>query len=146
VERLAGLLRYSLDSQRARSVPLRQEMRVVGDYLEIERTRFAERLRYTTDVPPELCDAEVPPFVVQTLVENSVKYAVAPSRTGGEIRVAVRAAGEALVLEVSDDGPGPGFDGQAIAAGHGLDTCGIAWRRCSRTRAGSPSPAARSAL
>jgi two-component system sensor histidine kinase AlgZ len=119
VERLAGLLRYSLDSHRARSVPLRQEMRVVGDYLEIERTRFGERLRYTLDVPPELGDAEVPPFVVQTLVENSVKHAVDPSRNGGEIRVAVRAAGEALVLEVSDDGPG--FDGQAIAAGHGLD-------------------------
>ena len=119
VERLAGLLRYSLDSHRARSVPLRQEMRVVSDYLEIERTRFGERLRYTLDVPPELGDAEVPPFTVQTLVENSVKHAVAPSRNGGEIRVIVRAAGERLELEVSDDGPG--FDGHTIAPGHGLD-------------------------
>jgi sensor histidine kinase YesM len=119
VERLAGLLRYSLDSQRMRTVPLRQEMRVVGDYLEIERTRFGERLCYTMDVPSELGDVEVPPFVVQTLVENSVKHAVNPSRTGGEIRIMVRAAGEALVLEVSDDGPG--FDAHAIAVGHGLD-------------------------
>jgi len=119
VERLAGLLRYSRESHRARSVPLRQEMRVVGDYLEIERTRFGERLRYTLDVPVELGDAEVPPFAVQALVENSVKHAVAPSRNGGEIRVTVRAPGERLELEVSDDGPG--FDGQAIAAGHGLD-------------------------
>jgi sensor histidine kinase YesM len=119
VERLAGLLRYSLDSQRMRTVPLRQELRVVGDYLEIERTRFGERLRYTLDVPAGLGDAEVPTFAVQTLVENSVKYAVAPSRNGGEIRVAVRAAGEALVIDVSDDGPG--FDGHAMAVGHGLD-------------------------
>jgi len=119
VERLADLLRYSLDSQRIRSVPLRQEMRVVADYLEIERTRFGERLRYSLDVPAELGDAEVPPFAVQVLVENSVKYAVAPSRQGGEIRVVVRASGERLELEVSDDGPG--FDAQPIPPGHGLE-------------------------
>lgn len=119
VEHLAGLLRYSLDSQHTRAVPLRQEMRVVSDYLEIERTRFGERLRYTLDVPAGLGDAEVPPFAVQTLVENSVKHAVAPSRQGGEIRVAVRAAGDLLVLEVSDDGPG--FDARAILPGHGLE-------------------------
>jgi two-component system, LytTR family, sensor histidine kinase AlgZ len=119
VERLACLLRYSLDSQQMRTVPLRQELRVVGDYLEIERTRFGERLRYTLDVSAGLGDADVLPFAVQTLVENSVKYAVAPSRNGGEIWVAVRAAGEALELEVSDDGPG--FDLQAIPAGHSLD-------------------------
>src|ERR1017187_5716008 len=119
VERLACLLRYSLDSQRMRTVPLRQEMRVVGDYLEIERTRFGERLRYTMDVPAELGDAEVLPFALQTLVENSVKYAVARSRNGAEIRVVVRTDGEALLLEVSDDGPG--FDDQAIPAGHSLE-------------------------
>jgi sensor histidine kinase YesM len=119
VERLAGLLRYSLDSQRTRSVPLRQEMRVVGDYLEIERTRFGERLRYTLDVPAGLDDAEVPPFAVQTLIENSVKYAVAPRRHGGEIRVVVRVEGDRLELEVSDDGPG--FDAHSIPPGHGLD-------------------------
>ena len=119
VERLSCLLRYSLDSQRMRTVPLRQEMRVVGDYLEIERTRFGERLRYTLDVPAGLGDAEVPPFAVQTLVENSVKHAVAPSRTGGEIGIMMRVAGERLELEVSDDGPG--FDDQAIPAGHSLE-------------------------
>ena len=119
VERLACLLRYSLDSQRMRTVPLYQELRVMGDYLEIERTRFGERLRYTLDVPAELGDAEVPPFALQTLVENSVKYAVAPSRTGAEIRVAVRAPGEGLELEVSDDGPG--FDGHSILTGHSLE-------------------------
>jgi LytS/YehU family sensor histidine kinase len=54
--------------------------------LEIERTRFGERLRYTLAVPPELGDAEVSPFVVQTLVENSVKYAVVPSRASGGTR------------------------------------------------------------
>src|ERR1035441_6771873 len=114
VERLAGLLRYSLDTQRMRTVPLRQELRVVGDYLEIERTRFGERLRYTLEAPDGLGGAEVPPFAVQQLVENSVKYAVAPSRTGGEVRVGVSAAGGRLELEVSDDGPG--VDAGAVPA------------------------------
>src|SRR5471030_2053929 len=71
VERLAALLRYSLDSTR-RLVPLRHEMRVVQDYLEIEKTRFGDRLRYTLDVPDEIGELEVPPMTVQTLVENSI--------------------------------------------------------------------------
>lgn len=119
VERLAALLRYSLDTGRRPLVPVRQEMRVVHDYLEIEKTRFADRLRYAFEVPEELEELEVPPMAIQTLVENSIKYAVSPSREGGEIRVSARLEEGALVLAVSDDGPG--FDLRALQEGHGLE-------------------------
>jgi len=120
VERLAALLRYSLDTNAQRLVPLRQELYVVEDYLEIEKTRFGDRLRCTLDVPDDLGDLEVPPLAVQTLVENSIKHAVTVNRQGGEIRVTARATPERLVLEVADDGPG--FDLQTLehARGHGL--------------------------
>jgi len=120
VERLATLLRYSLDSSARGLVPLRQEMRVVQDYLEIEKTRFGDRLRYTVDVPEGIGELEVPPMTLQTLVENSIKHAVSSNRFGGEIRVAAQLRAGHLLLEVSDDGPG--FDNDAFKPGHGLDT------------------------
>jgi hypothetical protein len=120
VERLSALLRYSLDLQASRLTPLRQEMQIVTDYLEIEKTRFGDRLRYTIDVPGELEELEVPPMAVQTLAENSVKHAISRSRDGGEIRIAASAAGDRFVVEVSDDGPG--FGANEISKGHGLDS------------------------
>jgi signal transduction histidine kinase len=120
VEQLSALLRYSLDIQASRLTPLRQEMRIVTDYLEIEKTRFGERLRYAIDVPGELEELEVPPMAVQTLAENSVKHAISRSRAGGEIRIVARGAGDRFVVEVSDDGPG--FGASDIRQGHGLDS------------------------
>ncbi|MBV8757831.1 MAG: histidine kinase [Deltaproteobacteria bacterium] len=121
LERLAALLRFSLDRQQARLVPLAEELRIVVDYLEIERARFGERLRYRVDVAKELEACEVPAFALQTLVENSVKYAIATRTEGGEIAIAARARGGTLELEVTDDGPG--FAANAtLAPGHGLDT------------------------
>ena len=120
VERLAALLRFSLDSNQQRTVPLEKEMKITRDYLEIERVRFGERLRYSIDLPAALEAIEAPPLAVQTLVENSVKHAIAPRREGGEVRITARLDNDNLCLEVADDGPG--FARDALVAGHGLDT------------------------
>jgi len=119
VEQLSALLRYSLEMNMSRLTPLRNEMRIVADYLDIEKTRFGERLRYSIDLPDSLGDLELPPMAVQTLVENSIKHAVSQSRGGGEVRIAARIVEERLEIDVSDDGPG--FDTSYIKEGHGLD-------------------------
>jgi LytS/YehU family sensor histidine kinase len=119
LERLAALLRFSLDAQIAGLVPLREELRIVVDYLEIEHARFGERLAYEIDVPEDLQDTQVPTFAVQTLVENSVKYAVAPRACGARIVVRGRRGEGTLQLEVTDDGPG--FAASAWIPGHGLE-------------------------
>jgi two-component system, LytTR family, sensor histidine kinase AlgZ len=119
VERLAALLRYSLDTSAKPVVPLRQEVRVVEDYLQIEKTRFGERLRYTVTIPSGLEELEVPPLTLQTVVENSIKHVISPSRQGGEVRISARVDRGCLCLDVSDDGPG--FDAAALQHGHGLD-------------------------
>jgi len=112
-EKLATLLRYSLDATGQSTVRLEQKLKVATDYLEIEKTRFGERLRYSIDVPEALKQVEVPPFSLQTLVENSVKYG------GGEIRVSARNGNGRLVLRVWDSGDGfP--DKPNLPAGHGL--------------------------
>ncbi|MGB6943405.1 MAG: histidine kinase [Bryobacteraceae bacterium] len=119
VEQMAALLRFSLDANQSGLVPLASELKIVGDYLEIERARFGDRLRYQIDVPADLNESQIPPLSLQTLVENSVKYAIAPDRAGGEIRITGARSNGAFHVEVSD--PGPAFQLESAPAGHGLD-------------------------
>jgi len=118
VGKLAGVLRQSLDSNQHRLMPIEKELKLVRDYLEIERARFGTRLRFEIDVPHSLQSAEVPAFSLQTLVENSVKYAVAPRLEGALIRIAAHERDGIIHLQVADDGPG--FTSEAIRPGHGL--------------------------
>jgi LytS/YehU family sensor histidine kinase len=117
IERLSALLRSSLNGEEI--VPLEQELRLVTDYLEIQRTRLGERLRFTV-AAAEDASGMVPPFAVQTLVENSIKHAGEKRPEGIVLDVRARREENALVVEVTDDGSG--FDPDAIKAGHGLDT------------------------
>jgi LytS/YehU family sensor histidine kinase len=119
LERLERLLRSSLDAA-SPTIALGSELRVVIDYLEIERVRFGARLRYEIDVPDALRGAAIPAFAVQTVVENSVKYAVSARKAGARIVVRARRDGERLRLAVLDDGPG--FAGPIWLPGHGLDS------------------------
>jgi signal transduction histidine kinase len=114
---LASLMRSSLDAQTP-LVSIDDELRIVRDYLEIERVRFGERLRFAIDVDDAARTAQVPRLAVQTLVENSVKYAVSPRRDGATIAVRVTGRGARARVEVEDNGPG--FDGSAVSNGQGL--------------------------
>jgi signal transduction histidine kinase len=120
IERLSSLLRASLDADPKLLVPLGREMELVADYLEIERVRFGARLRFSFNVPAGLERTEVPLFAVQSLVENSVKYAVAPSPEGSSVRVVADAREGRITIAVGDDGHG--FPAEAISEGHGLHT------------------------
>ena len=135
LERVSALLRFSLYEPQGGPnqglVSLEQELKITRDYLEIESVRFGDRLRYSIQCAPELNGVPVPPLAVQTLVENSVKYAVTNRRAGGEVRVSaqmelpagpdVGLVGEpaGAIIEVSDSGDG--FEMAAIPAGHGLE-------------------------
>src|SRR5205823_13786285 len=98
--------------------PLDDEWSVVRAYLDIERVRFGDRLRYTVDVVGA-GGLMVPRMALQTLVENSVKYAVSPRRGGASIHLRATSVNGRLRVIVEDDGPG--FDATARPAGHGLD-------------------------
>src|SRR5580704_12965224 len=119
VEQMAALLRFSLDAHQSGLVPLARELKVVGDYLEIERARFGDRLRYQIDVPANLSESRISPLALQTLVENIVKHAIAPERAGGEIRITGTESNGTFCVEVSDSGPA--FRLESAPAGHGLD-------------------------
>jgi sensor histidine kinase YesM len=116
---LASLLRSALDSTATPLVPLDHELQVVRAYLDIERVRFGDRLRYGVELGDGVASALVPRMALQTLVENSVKYAVSPRRQGGSIQVRAVAVDGRVRVSVDDDGPG--FDATVRPAGHGLD-------------------------
>ena len=119
VGRLAALLRLTLDSNQTRVASLERELKIVSDYLEIERARYGDRLRFRIDLPKELRSVEVAALSIQTLAENSVKHAVGSRFEGVEIRITVFEQAGSVFVEVSDDGPG--FTEQAMRPGHGLD-------------------------
>jgi sensor histidine kinase YesM len=119
VGRLAALLRASLDSSHQLLIPLQQELAMVESYFDIERARFGDKLRESTEVSDELRSAKVPPMSVQALVENAVKHGITPQSNGGEIVVAASIEQGNLRIAVRDTGPG--FNLGAVPAGHGLD-------------------------
>jgi two-component system, LytTR family, sensor histidine kinase AlgZ len=119
IQRLSTLLRSSLDNQTGRYVALRDEIRLVRDYAEIEKIRLGDRLSILIDIPSELEHLPIPPMTLQPLVENSIKYAVAPRIEGGQITISARQENGKLILSVSDDGPG--FVMEQITAGHSID-------------------------
>jgi signal transduction histidine kinase len=104
VTQLANLLRYSLQSGALETVSFEDELQVVNDYLALEQIRYEERLRLRIDVAPEALRCPVPPMLLQTLVENAVKYGVAMHPEGGEIAIRARCDGEVLRLTVTNPG------------------------------------------
>jgi two-component system LytT family sensor kinase len=106
VTRLAGLLRHSLDSARAQLVPLRVELEALRHYLEIEQVRHGDRLRVSWDVPEGLHDRIVPSFLLQPLVENTIRHGFDDPVRPLHVLVSAAGSGQQLVLTVSDDGAG----------------------------------------
>jgi sensor histidine kinase YesM len=105
LNRLSELLRRSLQDGASPTVSLREEIGFIEAYLDIERIRFEERLCVSWLVPDQLLDHPVPPFILQPLVENAIKYGVAPRAEGGAITIRACREMDAIVLEVADDAP-----------------------------------------
>ena len=119
VTRLSAFLRHTLDQDPMKKVTLRQELEALDLYLGIEKLRFGPRLRLDIAIDPDAEEALVPSLLLQPLVENALKYAIAPSETGGTLHIGARLIGQRLLLHVADDGPGVAA-GITIGAGRGV--------------------------
>ncbi|WP_299945011.1 histidine kinase [uncultured Microbulbifer sp.] len=104
VIRLSDFLRLSLKEDPMQKIALEREIEAVLLYLEIEKTRFADRLIVDLSIDEQTRNAQVPSMLLQPLVENSVKYAIAPNELGGTIAISAQHAGSRLILEVADTG------------------------------------------
>ncbi len=121
IQSIARFYRHSLAADPTADLPLADEIALQRHYLDIEAVRFPERLVVEFDIPQALESACVPGMILQPLVENSIRYAVSPSRHPVTVRISARAAGDLLVLTVADDGAGSG----AAASGAAPSGTGI---------------------
>ncbi|MCB2065110.1 MAG: histidine kinase [Erythrobacter sp.] len=104
--KLSSFLRHTLVSQPGGKVTMAQEVETLQLYLEIERMRFEERLQTDFQVDPLAARALIPSFLLQPLVENSIKYGVSAQEEGARISLTAQVIGSRLRVIVSDSGPG----------------------------------------
>jgi signal transduction histidine kinase len=106
IVRLSDLLRLAMESVNVQEVTLKQELEFIDNYLEIEKTRFQDRLTVQLDIAPETLDALVPNLLLQPLVENAVRYGVALQPGRGWVRISSRRNQTKLIIDIEDSGPG----------------------------------------
>ena len=106
ITRLGDFLRLTLENSGAQEVTLQKEMEFLTCYLEIERVRFQDRLVTRTDLGEETLDAKVPNLILQPIVENAIRHAIAPRSTPGLIEIEAKQDGNKLRIQVRDNGPG----------------------------------------
>jgi sensor histidine kinase YesM len=108
--RLSSFLRYTLVNEPTAKVTLAQEVETLKLYLEIEKMRFEDRLRPHFKIESETIGARLPSLLLQPLIENAIKYAVTPSEDGADIWLTAAREGQAVRIEVADNGTSEGTD------------------------------------
>jgi len=105
--RLSDLLRITLDTIGTNEVALKQELANLEIYLDIEQTRFQDRLTIRIVIEPEVLEAQVPNLILQPLVENAIRHGITRRAAPGVIDIGARRTNGMLELHIRDDGPGP---------------------------------------
>ena len=118
LQHLSRFLRHTLEDDNAETVSLDQELESLSLYLGIEKIRFEDRLKLDFDIDSLAREALVPSLILQPIFENSMKYAISESESGGTVALKARVVDSELQMEVSDTGPG--MDAQAHRLGRGV--------------------------
>ena len=106
ISRLSDLLRITFDRSGEPKVTLKEEMDFLQKYLDIEQTRFQDRLTVHVSVDPDALDGEVPRMILQPLVENAIKHGIAGRNGGDNVQITAGLDGERLWMQVRDNGAG----------------------------------------
>lgn len=122
ITRLSRFFRYSLESDE-KIVPLGREIRLLRDYMELQETRYGERIAMEVISDPALEEVPVPKFILQPLVENAILHGLRECADGGQIRVRTRRGRKGITVTVTDNGCG--FDTRHPPAGEGHRSVGL---------------------
>lgn len=106
ITQLSDIFRYALDSHGDQMVRLIHELDFIDNYIRIQQVRFGDRLQFVKQVDFSCLEVRIPPMILQPLVENSVKYGIAPKEEGGTIVLTVKRFNTMIFFEVKDDGLG----------------------------------------
>jgi signal transduction histidine kinase len=120
IARLGDFLRLTLQRSDAQTTDFAQELEFLRCYLDIERTRFADRLVVATEVEPQTLNLAVPNLILQPIVENAIRHGVARQTTAGNITIRAFQKSDRLIVQVEDNGPGLGTNPNGTNSGIGL--------------------------
>jgi len=105
VVKLSKFLRYLLDYEHESKVTVAQEVAALMLYVEIEQVRFGQRLTVNLTIEDNAKDGLIPNLLLQPIIENSMKHAIAKREEGGEIEVSIEKNNQQLIIKISDSGP-----------------------------------------
>jgi two-component system LytT family sensor kinase len=120
IARLGDFLRLTLTRSDAQTTSFAQELEFLTCYLEIERTRFADRLVVAMEVEPETLGVIVPNLILQPIVENAIRHGIARQTIGGRITVRACKKGDRFIVQIEDNGPGLRTNPNGTNSGIGL--------------------------
>ncbi|MDE1191429.1 MAG: histidine kinase [Arachidicoccus sp.] len=104
VTKLSILLRSSLRAEDISTTPLENELEIVQSYLDLEKLRFEERLHISMNIQEDTRNMQVPPMMLQTLVENAIKHGISKQIEGGDVKIISAVENDKLVLKVQNSG------------------------------------------
>jgi hypothetical protein len=133
IARLGELFRQTLGHGQRNEVALRDELSFVQAYLEIEQTRFSDRLAVRFDIDPATLEARIPPMALQPLVENAIRHGIAREPSAGRVEVRTLRSNGSLRIEIANDGP------DAAAPAGRQDGVGLANTRARLSRLYGPA-------
>src|SRR5690606_31688101 len=109
ITELSNILRSSLSAEQSETVPLSDELDIVKDYMALEQMRFEERLKIELDIDADTLHQNVPPMLLQTLVETAIKHGVSKNIAGGFVRIRSHFVDDHHELIVENSGNLNGF-------------------------------------
>jgi two-component system LytT family sensor kinase len=104
ITELSNILRSSMHAEKSETVPLEKELDIVKDYLALEQMRFEERLKIEFDIDEDTLHQQVPPMMLQTLVENAIKHGISKQVLGGVVRIVAVFKDNVMQLQVQNTG------------------------------------------
>ncbi|MYD44574.1 MAG: hypothetical protein F4W90_11895 [Gammaproteobacteria bacterium] len=117
LDALTQLFRVSLTYSRSTMGSIKEEMELVANYLNVQQIRLGERLHYDIQVQADLNEVELPPFIVQPLVENAIKHGIESASDAGQVLVDVHTEDATLRIQVTNSGNGISDEANAVGMG-----------------------------
>lgn len=120
IYQLSSILRNSFTMDKKKVIPFEEELEIVKNYLELEKTRFEERLQVNYDIHPSSYSYKVPPMLLQTVVENGIKHGISKLKNGGEISVKTKVEDGFLIVQIRNSGMYAPNPNNPKSTGYGL--------------------------
>jgi len=104
ITRLSEMLRYSLTKNKLHAISLEEELEMVDNYVAISKIQMEERLQFEKEILINLEGIQIPPMIIQMLIENAIKHGIAQLKKGGRIKLTILQKHKMLYIKVSNTG------------------------------------------